>query len=413
MVRLGAIGLGNRACKYLKYLELDRDAAQLVAIADPDACRRARVKTDFGVAEDCAFHSAEDMFLSDIQLDAVIIASPDTTHYRFAVKALGRGWSVLLEKPVSNRPEECFELAKTANEKNLTVAVCYVLRFHPLYIRLKEIVSSGVMGNILSMHHVINVGQDRMTHTFVRGLWSKENESSPIILSKVSHDIDILCWLAGDNAVRVYSEGSLGLYVRKNAPDGSAGRCVDCPVENTCRFSAVDIYLRRDEWNNGFDVLPSETRMDAVLRELHSGRYGRCVFKCDNDVLDSQSLRMVLGNGAVVNVEMDGRTPMDSRETSIVCEHGSVSTDGRTIKIRRFGTGGSEEYDMSEYLDRPFHSGADLAVVKDFLDAVSGKDILHGTGIASAIHSHQVCFLAEVSRKTGISLDVPECPSFV
>ncbi len=401
MVRLGAIGLGNRACKYLKYLELDREAAQLVAVADPDGFRRARVAAEFGVGERYVFASAEELFGSDAGLDAVIIASPDATHYPFAMAALAKGWHVLLEKPAALSLGDCLAMEKSAAEKNLTVSVCYVLRFHPLYLRLKEIAGAGDLGHIVSVHHILNVGLDRMTHTFVRGLWSREEDSSPIILSKASHDVDILCWIAGEKAVRVYSEGSLGLFTSRNAPDASSERCVDCPLERQCRFSAVDLYLRRDEWNNGFDVLPSETKADAVLRELHSGRYGRCVFRCGNDVLDRQSVRMVLESGAEVLLEMDGRSDKDSRETTFIFEKGTVRTDGRNITVWRADTGASEGYDMSGCCGGPLHSGADMAVVKDFMDAVGGRDRLHGADISSALHSHQVCFLAEESRRTG------------
>lgn len=400
MVRIAVIGLGNRARKYLRCLSLESGKSRVVAAVEPDGLRRARAVAEYGSSIGEVFASAEELFASDVAADAVIVASPDGTHYPFAMAALERGWNVLLEKPVAGNLHDCLAIEKEAAARGLTVSVCYVLRFHPLYRRLKEIAEDGSLRRLLSVRHRLNVGIDRMTHTFVRGLWSKESSSSPIILSKASHDIDILCWIAGGRPVSVYSEGSLGLFTSASAPEGSALRCCDCPLENSCRFSAVDLYLRRDEWNKGFDILPGETKDDAVLRELRTGRYGRCVFRCDNDVLDRQSVRIAMDNGVEISLDLDGRTDQDSRETAMLFERGTIRTEGTEVIVRHFG-GEAEKYDLSESCSAPLHAGADAAVVSDFLRALRGEDRLRGADISSSIISHQLCFAAEESRRLG------------
>lgn len=399
MLRLGAIGLGNRACKYLKYLELNPGVARLCAAADPDRYRCRRIARRFSLPDGCVFSSAEDLFASGHELDAVIIASPDRTHFGFAMQAVERGWAVLLEKPVATTLEECMALERAAAAKGVTVAVCYVLRFYPLYAKIREIVSSGALGRIVSVRHRIDVGADRMTHTFVRGLWAREEDSSPILLSKAVHDIDILCWIAGEKAVGAESSGGLVFFRRENAPEGSAERCADCAEEKQCPYSAADLYLRRNAWNEGFEIPPGGTKTDAVMRELVSGRYGRCVFRCDNDVADRQSVRMMLESGAEVRLELDGTGPREGRRTVILCEKGSVATDGNYIKVRRSGERKCEVFDMSGYSAMPLHGGADLAAAEDFIEAVSGNRELRGADISSAVCSHGVCFMAEESRK--------------
>lgn len=399
MLRLGAIGLGNRACKYLKYLELNPDAARLCAAADPDGYRRGLMAQRFSLPEGCVFSSAEDLFASGHELDAVVIASPDRTHFSFAMQAVERGWAVLLEKPVATTLEECMALERAAAAKGVTVAVCYVLRFYPLYAKIREILSSGALGRVVAVRHRIDVGADRMTHTFVRGLWAREEDSSPILLSKAVHDIDILCWVAGEKAVSAESSGGLVFFRKENAPEGSAERCMDCPVERQCPFSAVDLYARRDEWNKGFDIPAGGTKTDAVMQELASGRYGRCAFRCDNDVADRQSVLMRLESGAEVRLELDGTGLREGRRTVILCEKGSVATDGNYIKVRRSGTKGGEVFDMSGYSSMPLHGGADLSVAEDFIGSVSGKHGLRGADIAAAVCSHRICFMAEESRK--------------
>ncbi len=397
MIRLGAVGLGNRACKYLKYVEENPETAKLVAIAEPDALRRTQIADRFRPDSSFVFSSADDLFAADAGLDAVIIASPDSTHYPYAMKAIELGIAVLLEKPVATSLDECLALEKAAAEHNVLVSVCYVLRFHPLYLRLKEILEKGGLGEIRSVRHIIHVGKDRMTHTFVRGLWSREEDASPIILSKASHDMDILYWLTGQRAVQVSSAGGLEKFRPDNAPDASSLRCIDCALDGQCPYSAVDLYLRRGEWTRGFDVFPGETMTDAVMRELRDGRYGRCVYRCGNDVPDRQTVDMVLESGTTVYLEMDGIGMQEGRETLISCENGEISADDSGITVRC--SGDVRRIDMSAYADMPLHSGADTAVVADFISAVSGRQKLRGADISSALHSHEICFLAEQSRR--------------
>ncbi|MDE5956195.1 MAG: Gfo/Idh/MocA family oxidoreductase [Bacteroidales bacterium] len=399
MIRLGAIGLGNRACKYLKYVEENPGLAELAAVAEPDVLRRTQIAERFRIDPSFVFSSADDMLSADAGLDAVIIASPDSTHYSYSLQAIRKGYAVLLEKPVAASLHECIALEKAASEHNVLVSVCYVLRFHPLYQRLKKILAEGSLGRILSIRHIIHIGADRMTHTFVRGLWSREEESSPIILSKASHDIDILYWLTGQKAVNVSSAAKLKKFHADNAPEGSSARCADCALEDKCPFSAVDLYLRRSEWNRGFDVFPGETANDAVMRELLSGRYGRCVYRCGNNVPDSQTVDLVLESGATVHLEMDGCSMQEGRETFVSCENGEIYADSNGINVRSFSPDKVSYYDMSAYAGMPLHGGADTAVIADFIAAVSGKQKLAGADIASAIHSHEVCFWAEKSRR--------------
>lgn len=400
MIRLGAIGLGNRACKYLKYVEENPGLVRLVAVAEPDALRRAQIAAGFRLDSSFVFSSADELFAADAGLDAVIIASPDSTHYPYAMKAIERGLAVLLEKPVATSLDECIALEKAAAEHKVLVAVCYVLRFHPLYLRLKEILDGSlgeILGGIRSVRHIIHVGKDRMTHTFVRGLWSREEEASPIILSKASHDIDILYWLTGQRAVQVSSAGGLEKFRPDNAPGGSSLRCIDCALDGQCPYSAVDLYLRRGEWTRGFDVFPGETATDAVMRELRGGRYGRCVYRCGNNVPDRQVVDLVLESGATVNLEMDGIGMQEGRETLVSCENGEVYADDSGITVRCSGE--VRRIDMSAYAGMPLHSGADTAVVADFISAVSGGKF-RGADISSALHSHEICFLAEQSRRS-------------
>ena len=396
MIRIAAIGLGNRTCKYLQYLKEHPDMVELVAVVEPDCCRRDNVANEFGIPESLRFGETDALWSARPEIDAVIIGTPDKTHFSIAMGCLQHDWHILLEKPAATTTEECELLMKESQQRGLTVCICYVLRYHPYYLALKSVLERSELGQVVSVDHVINVGLDRMAHTFVRGFWSRAEDSSPIILSKASHDIDLLYWLTGGRFVEVRSRGCLNRYRSENAPSGSAERCIDCSLEDKCPYSAYDLYVRRDDWNSNFTAYEGESKSDVVNRELREGRFGRCVYRCDNDVVDYQEVDMVSETGCIVRLVIDGLTDEDSRVTRFVCAGGEVMADGKTIRIK---TGGREEViDMTEYHDMPMHAGADMKIVEAFLRAVSEDAPIGGTDLATARHSHDVCFMAEADR---------------
>lgn len=401
-VRLAAIGLGNRARKYLKYVREHPGEATVVSLVEPNPELLKEMKAVYGLcAKDC-FSSCEDFFKKKRNVDALIIATPDETHYDITMKAIGYGYHCLLEKPIANDERECQELVEAARLHDVIVCVCYVLRYHPYYLKIKAILDSGELGPIVSANHVENVGLDRMTHSYVRGIFSNAGQSSPIILSKCSHDIDLLIWLLGKTPRKVASFGHLNWFREENAPEGSAARCVDCPVEERCPFSAVDLYERRRDWISNFVVPEGETIDSAIRRELEEGRYGRCVYRCDNDVVDHQVVAMEMEDGVDVSLTMEALTRKDERVTQINCAYGEILANGQTITVTRFRPARQEVFDFKEINKKPLHANADLKIVEDFLMAV--RDPLNHKvrcSIGDALESHLVCFKAEEARLNG------------
>lgn len=383
MLKLAVIGLGNRAGKYLRCVTERSGEVKICAVVEPDRCRLAKALSDPVLRDAALFDSAEDFFGSAPELDAVIVASPDRTHYDYAIRSIRNGWHVLLEKPAATQTGECRELAEEAAARGVVVAVCYVLRFHPFYNKLKEVSDSCGLGALRSIRYDLYVGIDRMTHTYVRGPWSRCEDSSPIILSKASHDVDMLCYLTGSRIVSVSSESALSFYNPDNAPEGAAKRCVDCPLENTCRYSAVDLYARRKDWICGFT---------DVEEELRQGPYGRCAFFCDNDVADRQEVDFVFENGVRAHLNLDGVIEKDGREICFRFEKGEVTAREYVIEVRSEGVL-KEIFDMSGLAGQPLHCGADSALALAFLEAVrtGNREVLRGVDIAEAVHSHYIC----------------------
>ena len=423
-IRIAAFGYGNRVKKYLSFLDAEPEVAELAGIIEPDPCRLQEARQRHSSCGDIFHVSADTFFASSPDIDAVIIGTPDDTHYGLCMESLRSGWHVLLEKPAAQTMQQCRDIADLALKKGVNVVLCHVLRYHPLYKCLKRIMDSHRYGDIVSVNHIVNVGIDRTCHTFVRGPWSDSRSANPMILSKCCHDLDLIVWLTGQKADKVSTFGSLKWFCGSNAPEGSAARCVDCAIERECPFSAIDLYIRRKEWTGNFDVPKGSTLETVLEEEMRSGRYGRCVYGCDNDVVDHQVLSMKMDNGIVVTLSMDCFTMKDGRITDIKCVFGEITVQDNVIRAQDFRTGEEQVWDFASLADSPLHAGADHRIVEEFLGFVRAAKSGASTNrspvqtpdrpesgesshaddlpeISSSLESHRICFMAEESRLSG------------
>ena len=398
-IRIVAIGAGNRTNKYLEYVRQHPDKVKLVGVVELNEIRRKHVAERFGLDESQCFADYRDFFQHPFDADAVMVCTPENMHFEPTMQAIGRGYHVLLEKPIAQTLEECMLIAEAARKHDVLVSVCHVLRYHPYFMKIKELVDSGELGHIISINHRTSVGVDRTAHGFVRGIWRKEAVSNPMLMSKCCHDIDFLLWLTKTPCRKLTSFGSLRWFKEKNAPEGSADRCLDCEVESRCPFSAIDLYRVRRDWIANFDVPEGKTIDEVIEDQLRHGLYGRCVYRCDNDVVDHQIVSMEMESEVTVNFSMDIFTLKDNRETHISLTEGEIDGDETRLRVRRFR--GAEEtiYDFSDLAHQPFHAGADLAIMADFIEAIQQdrKDVV--TSIDHSVESHRICFEAERSRK--------------
>ena len=398
-VSIVAIGAGNRTNKYLEYIRNHPDLVQLVGVIELNDIRRQHVAERFGLEASQCYVDYHDFFKASKHADAVMVCTPENMHFEPTMLAIEAGYHVLLEKPIAQTLEECQTIGEAARKKGVLVSVCHVLRYHPYFMKIKELVDSGELGQIISINHRTSVGVDRTAHGFVRGIWRSERFSNPMLMSKCCHDIDFLLWLTKTPCRKLTSFGSLRWFKEKNAPKGSAERCIDCQVESRCPFSAIDLYKVRRDWISNFDIPQGKTIDDVIDDQLREGLYGRCVYHCDNDVVDHQIVSMEMESEVTINFSMDIFTLKDHRETHISLTEGEIDGDENRLRVRRFR--GAEEtiYDFSDLAHQPFHAGADLAIIADFIDAIrSGRRDLV-TSIDLSVESHRICFEAERSRK--------------
>ncbi len=398
-VSIVAIGAGNRTLKYLEYIGIHPELVRLVGVVELNDIRRNKVAERFGLEASQCYVDYHDFFKASKQADAVMVCTPENMHFEPTMLAIEAGYHVLLEKPIAQTMEECQAIGEAARKKGVLVSVCHVLRYHPYFMKIKELVESGELGHIISINHRTSVGVDRSAHGFVRGIWRSERLSNPMLMSKCCHDIDFLLWLTKTPCRKLTSFGSLRWFKEKNAPEGSAERCIDCQVESRCPFSAIDLYKVRRDWISNFDIPQGKTIDDVIDDQLREGLYGRCVYRCDNDVVDHQIVSMEMESEVTINFSMDIFTLKDNRETHISLTEGEIDGDENRLRVRRFRGAEETVYDFSDLAHQPFHAGADLAIVADFIDVIrSGRRDLV-TSIDLSVESHRICFEAERSRK--------------
>ena len=429
MLSLAVIGMGNRARKYLAYLQEHPDAFRVGAVVEPSEVHLEAAREQYGVPAEACFTSSEAFFAERRAVDAVLISSPDRSHFSQALQAASYGYHILLEKPSCEGVAELETLLEEVGRAGVVACGCYVLRYHPLYRRLKALLEEGTIGTLRSVSHRVRIGRDRMCHSFVRGPWGSSRETSPIFLSKCCHDVDILLWMTGVHPAEpaspgasagfpgastgvsgVSSEGGLTFFCPEKAPEGAAERCLDCPLQESCSWSATDLYLRRGLWTDSFFPLSGETKEEAVLREVRTGRYGRCAFHSGNDVADWQRVRVFTREGVTLDIEMDGLSPDEGRRTILTGTRGRIIADGAVITVEPWpdrpavpiDTSSqpeilSEHIDLSAEAALPFHAGADFLLVDDFLHAVHDPSHTPLTALPSTRDSLLVCFAASLS----------------
>jgi predicted dehydrogenase len=391
-------GAGSRGNVYGNYSVQYPEQLDIVGVAEPIAIRNERYTKKHAIKDENRFNTWEDIFKRPKFADAIIITTPDNLHYGPCMKALEMGYDVLLEKPISPSEKECRDILSLAKKTGRIVAVCHVLRYAPYFVKLKEIMQSGVLGEIVSIQHMEPIEHIHMSHSYVRGNWHNSKETTPIILAKSCHDLDILRWMVGKPSSHIQAFGSLQWFTQKNAPEGSTDRCTDgCKVEASCPYSALNLYYRKRQYNYVFD-LPEEKDKQAayVLEQLKSTNYGRCVYRMDNDQPDHYTTNILFEGGLTAAFSMEAFTSYAGRRTRVMGSLGDVVGDMTSFTMTDFLTGKKTEWKQ----ESDGHGGGDWRLVADWINAISKKDAsLLTSTIDASIESHVMGFMAEESRK--------------
>lgn len=402
-------GAGSRGrTVYGRYCLRRPDLGRVVAVAEPDPERRQAIAEEHGIPAEGQFASWREAAARPRLADIAVVSSPDQAHVEPAVGFLELGYHLLLEKPMAPNAAGCRAIVEAARKAPGISAVCHVLRYSAYFRALKRMIDNGAVGRPVTIRHLEPVNFWHFAHSFVRGNWRRSDQSSPFILAKCCHDMDLLLYLSGRRPSGLYSYGNLFHFRPEQAPAGHSERCLGCAVEPTCPYSAVRFYgdaLSEGRHGWPLDVVTDERTADGLRRALETGPYGRCVYHCDNDVPDHQVVSLSFDDGMSASLVATAFTDRRDRETEILGSHGSLSGDGETIVHMNFLTRTVTRHRIEA---EGAHMGGDDAMLGEFFTAVAqGRPDLISTSPEVSLDSHLMAFLAEESRLCGRALPYP------
>jgi len=450
-------GAGARGAEaYGPYALANPDQIRFVAVAEPNPIRREHFASQHAIPADRCFETWQQALQGGKIADVVINCTQDQMHAESGVAALKAGYDMLLEKPIAHTLEDSIRIIKTAEVLGRYLQICHVLRYTDFFQRVKQILDNGRLGQVITISHRENVSSWHMAHSFVRGNWRREELSSPMILAKCCHDLDLLVWFMGETAVNISSYGTLSHFRAENAPAGAPERCTDgCPVEDTCPFYAPAIYIDMTPFKHALShstsrihrlagsqsiknpgltkavarfipqlhelteykgwprsvITDDPANEKALLQALQDGPYGRCVYHCDNDVVDHQVVSMEFESGVTGTLTMHGHSHEEGRTLRIDGSRASLlakfSINRSFIHIHDHRSMKVEVINYPNTVEGGGHGGGDFGLMADFVKRMKAAE--QPTSHArESLESHLMAFAAEDSRLHQNQVDMSE-----
>ncbi len=408
-MKYAIIGYGSRGKNYHYQFDLI-GADTLVAACDIRKCRLDLIK-DESIQK---FDTDTAFFAAGKLADVCVVSTPDGAHVKHALAALDLGYDLLLEKPIACNMEDVLAIYRKAKQLNRKVFVCHVLRYAPFFYQIKKLLQTGEYGKVMTVNATESVGFWHQAHSYVRGNWHDTKETSPMIIAKCCHDLDILNWLIDDECQTVSSMGSLSYFNAAHAPKDAGKTCYECPHINDCIYSCEKFYwednLKKGNRRWPVDVVCDDENIDheMLTKALKNSDYCKCVYACDNDAVDHQVVNLLYKEGATAHLTMTA-FGQGGRFIHVHCEKGEISgcTADNILHTNIFGKR-MEDLDVSKMQGNDVmnfgHGGGDYLLCKDVSEQYRGLPSAGLTTIEQSISSHTVGFTAEKSRLLGGAL---------
>lgn len=415
-IKVVLIGAGNRGTTYTDIMSQYPEKFEVVAVAEPIESRRKHIQTLHHIPDSMCFSDYHPLFALGKIADLAIIATMDRQHFEPAMFAIELHYDIMLEKPIAPTAEECIKINEAAQKNKVRVLVCTVLRYTAFFNKLKEIVDSGVIGKVMAISHTEAVGNIHQTHSFVRGNWGNEGRSSAMLLQKSCHDIDILQWLLQKKCRKVQSFGTTSFFRRENTPEGAPEYCIQgCPKGDECPYNAVKLYYddKENDWFRTTSTREYAPDDEMVKHAISTTQYGKCVFRCDNDVVDHQTVNLYFDDDVTVTFQMNcfctgGRCIHIMGTKGDI--HASMDGENTPIKVRDLVTGEEIQIPMSGKDGiQGGHGGGDEGIIQTLYQYImgqyKGKSVPE---IEESCYNHLIVFAAEESRAENTVVDVEQ-----
>ena len=418
------VGAGHRAFVYSELAKTNPELLKIVGVADPNPVRRKKAMEYFGFSEDMCFDSAQTLAEKGRLADAVINGTMDEQHLETAIPLLNAGYDMLLEKPFAVCEEDMRQIVDCAKKNNSKVMICHVLRYTPFYYAIKERIVNGEIGDIINIQMTEHVSYHHLSTSYIRGKWANSDKChTTMLLAKCCHDIDLMMWFMSETKpVSISSFGSKFQFKPENSPENAGTICMkDCPLVDECVYSTKRLYLDHpDRWSfyvwDALEGIENPTIDDKIALMKTDNPYARCIYKCDNNVVDHQSVLVNFASGATGTHNMVGGSAEPRRNIHIIGTKGEIfgnfeESKFTVLKINPSPDAHNEECDVEEIDLRVTgdmvgayggHGGGDERLAEDFVKFIRGEQpSLACTSIFDSVAGHLCVYLADKSRENG------------
>ena len=418
------VGAGHRAFVYSELAKTNPELLKIVGVADPNPVRRKKAMDYFGFSEDMCFDSAQALAEKGRLADTVINGTMDEQHLETAIPLLNAGYDMLLEKPFAVCEKDMRQIVECAKKNNSKVMICHVLRYTPFYYAIKEKIVNGEIGDIINIQMTEHVSYHHLSTSYIRGKWANSDKChTTMLLAKCCHDIDLMMWFMSETKpVSISSFGSKFQFKPENAPENAGTICMkDCPLVDECVYSTKRLYIDHpDRWSfyvwDALEGIENPTIEDKIALMKTDNPYARCIYKCDNNVVDHQSVLVNFASGATGTHNMVGGSAEPRRNIHIIGTKGEIfgnfeESKFTVLKINPSPDAHNEECDVEEVDLRITgdmvgayggHGGGDERLAEDFVKFIKGeKPSLACTSIFDSVAGHLCVYLADKSRESG------------
>lgn len=306
--RYAIVGLGSRSRMFSTALFTTyAERAELVALCDPNQTRMDYQNKHFADAYDASpiptYHPAQfTEMLTAERVDTVIVTSVDRTHDTYIVAALDAGLGVITEKPMTIDEKRCQSILDAQARANGQLTVSFNYRYSPRNSAVKELIQSGAIGQVQSVHFEWLLDTKHGADYFRRWHRDKRN-SGGLMVHKASHHFDLVNWWLGENPETVFGFGDLRFYGRDNAEKRGE-------VVRSDRYAGSP-----DATNDPFAIdIDSDPTMKALYRDgEHEDGYvrDRNVFSDGISIEDDMSVLVRYASGATLSYHLTAYSPWE------------------------------------------------------------------------------------------------------
>ncbi len=353
--QIGIIGAGMRTI-FLVNEVLKRKELEIVAVSDVSQHSMDQICSVYDKKWD-KYLNYKDLLNRD-DIDGVIIASPDYAHEEQAIATFEAGKHLFLEKPIAITVEGGKRVLEARDKSGKTLLIGFVLRYNKAYQKMKELIESGLIGELKTgwVLHSVGAGSDWYFHDWHGTM----KNTGGLLLQKGSHDFDVINWVVNSKIKRIAAFGSQDFF-GGNKPNDLV--CQNCEDKNKCSEAIVD---RNINWK----------KVDGNQTEvLYNQWRNQCVFREEVDVLDNHQVLLEYENGVKVSYLECHYTPDDNREYIFIGTKGKLKLDDVndiiTVELRHGMYDRKEKITFENLQSGEGHGGGDKYILDDFIYALS------------------------------------------